>query len=217
MTNYPTTLKELQEELHKYSDVGRADRPFRFAIAISQLGNIAMHLTHDPKENPNARPYGTPAGHLSDAGHALAQLIIYLDSSGIDIQEALNLALDAIREKDGLKRKASNDGKVVGVVACEGYLEGTAWVDPSMSRDDSDKPYDAILITSHPYSDARLKKYSAVVTDHGGTACHAAVVCRENNIPCITGTGNATTLIKDGNKIVFDANGQRGRVFWYDK
>ena len=52
MINYPQTLKDLQAELHKYSTVGRADRPFRFAIAISQLGNIAMHLTHDPKENP---------------------------------------------------------------------------------------------------------------------------------------------------------------------
>ena len=50
MINHPETLTNLQAELHKYAHVGRADRPFRFAIAISQLGNIAMHLTHDPKE-----------------------------------------------------------------------------------------------------------------------------------------------------------------------
>ena len=32
MINYPQTLKDLQAELHKYAHVGRADRPFRFAI-----------------------------------------------------------------------------------------------------------------------------------------------------------------------------------------
>ena len=203
MTDYPETLKELQSELHKYAHVGRADRPFRFAIAISQLGNVAMHLTHDPKENPQARPYGTPAGHIADVGHALAQLIIYLDSSGIDIQEALNVALDAIREKDCLKRNVtlSTDGSILGTTGCAGNVTGTAWLDPTMERNDNNKPYDAILVTNHPFSDARLRTYLGVVTDHGGIGCHAAVVCREFRIPCVVGTGDATKRIKDGDKI----------------
>jgi len=201
MPDYPETIKELQAELHKYAHVGRADRPFRFAIAISQLGNVAMHLTHDPKENPQARPYGTPSGHIADAGHALAQIIIYLDASGIDIQEAMNIALDAIRDKDCLKREATKTTEIVGIVACEGWMIGTAWVDPNMERNQEDRPDDAILVTSHPYSDARLKEYSGVITDHGGIGCHAAVVCREFKIPCIVGTGNATQRIKDGDPI----------------
>ena len=161
-----------------------------------------MHLTHDPKENPNARPYGTPSGHIADAGHALAQIIIYLDASGIDIQEAMNVALDAIRDKDCLKKEeiVSEDG-IMGIVGCEGEIVGTAYLDPNMDRKDFNKPHDAILITNHPYSDARLKRYKAVITDHGGSACHAAVVCREFNIPCIVGTGNATKRIKDGDRI----------------
>ena len=212
MINYPQTLKDLQAELHKYSTVGRADRPFRFAIAISQLGNIAMHLTHDPKENPQARPCGTPNGHIADAGHALAQIIIYLDSSGIDIQEAMNIALDAIRDKDCLKREAANCEDITGTTGCEGAVKGTAWLDPNMDRDSSDKPHDAILITNHPYSDARLKQYIAVVTNHGGFSCHAAVVCREFGIPCLVGTGNATERIKDGDKIEVYSNGKHGKV-----
>jgi phosphohistidine swiveling domain-containing protein len=204
MTDYPKTLKEFQDELHKYASVGRADRPFRFAIAISQLGNVAMHLTHDLNENPQARPYGTPSGHIADAGHALAQFIIYLDASGIDIQESMEVALDAIREKDCLKKEEvfSEDPNVIlGTIGCEGAAIGTAWLDPNMERSGECKPPNAILITSHPYSDARLKEYIAVVTDHGGIACHAAIVCREFNIPCIVGTGNATEKIKDGDMI----------------
>jgi len=79
-------------------------------------------LPHDPKENPNARPYGTPSGHIADAGHALAQIIIYLDASGIDIQESMEVALDAIRDKDCLNAKQSNP-KVIISLEQPGALE----------------------------------------------------------------------------------------------
>jgi phosphohistidine swiveling domain-containing protein len=215
MTEYPTTIKDMQAELHKYAKVGRADRPFRLAIALAQLGNVAMHMTHDPEENPMARPYGTAASHVSDAGHFLAQSIIYLDASGIDVQEALNASLDAIRDKDCLKRvtSKSKDGSIVGEIGCWGVAKGTAWVDPYMTKiNDIDKPQDAILITNHPHSDARLKKFIAVITDQGGIGCHAAIVCRESEIPCIVGTVDATTRIKHGDRIEMDATGNIGKV-----
>ena len=34
-----------------------------------------------------------------------------------------------------------------------------------------------------------MKRASAIVTDMGGTTCHAAIVSREMGIPCIVGTG----------------------------
>ncbi len=46
-----------------------------------------------------------------------------------------------------------------------------------------------------------MKKASAVVTDEGGVTCHAAIVCRELNIPCIIGTKVATKVFKDGNEV----------------
>ena len=51
-----------------------------------------------------------------------------------------------------------------------------------------------------------MKKASAVVTDEGGVTCHAAIVCRELNIPCIIGTKHATKLFKDGDKIEVDTS-----------
>jgi pyruvate,water dikinase len=42
------------------------------------------------------------------------------------------------------------------------------------------------------------------ITDEGGVTCHAAIVAREMNKPCIIGTMNATHLLKDGDKVEID-------------
>ncbi len=48
-------------------------------------------------------------------------------------------------------------------------------------------------------------KAVAVVTDEGGITSHAAVVAREMKLPTVVGTGNATTVLNDGDKIRVDA------------
>ncbi len=40
-----------------------------------------------------------------------------------------------------------------------------------------------------------MKLAGAIVTNKGGVTCHAAIVSRELGIPCVVGTGNATTLM----------------------
>ncbi|WP_141360902.1 PEP/pyruvate-binding domain-containing protein [Glutamicibacter uratoxydans] len=52
---------------------------------------------------------------------------------------------------------------------------------------------------------------SAVVVDHGSAASHAAIVAREYRIPAVMGCANATTTLRDGQKIRVD--GDRGLVF----
>jgi len=51
-----------------------------------------------------------------------------------------------------------------------------------------------------------MRVAGAIVTDEGGTTCHAAIVSRELRIPCIVGTGNATQLLKTGEEYTVDAN-----------
>ncbi|HEY4161400.1 MAG TPA: PEP-utilizing enzyme [Candidatus Saccharimonadales bacterium] len=51
-----------------------------------------------------------------------------------------------------------------------------------------------------------MQKAAAIVTDQGGILSHAAIVARELKVPCIVGTGNATQLLKDGRRVVVDAN-----------
>ncbi len=50
-----------------------------------------------------------------------------------------------------------------------------------------------------------LKKAAAIVTDEGGLLCHAAIVARELQIPCIVGTEYATGVLKDGDMVEVDA------------
>jgi len=50
----------------------------------------------------------------------------------------------------------------------------------------------------------------AAVSDIGGSMSHAAIVAREYGLPAVVGTGNATSRIKDGQRIRVD--GGRGIV-----
>lgn len=65
-------------------------------------------------------------------------------------------------------------------------------------------------MTSPDYVPA-MKKASAIVTDDGGRTSHAAIVSRELGIPCVVGTGQATTMLKEGEIVTVD--GAAGRVF----
>ncbi|MFH1663774.1 MAG: PEP-utilizing enzyme [archaeon] len=51
-----------------------------------------------------------------------------------------------------------------------------------------------------------MKKAGAIITDVGGVTCHAAIVSRELNIPCVIGTKQATRILKDGETVEVDAS-----------
>jgi len=65
-----------------------------------------------------------------------------------------------------------------------------------------------VLVTGMtvPEVTPKLMKAKAIVTDEGGITCHAAIIAREFKIPTIIGTGNATAVFKDGDKVEVDAN-----------
>jgi len=59
-----------------------------------------------------------------------------------------------------------------------------------------------------------MKKAAAIITNRGGRTCHAAIVSRELGIPAIIGTGNATELLHDGQKVTVDCSaGSEGSVY----
>jgi pyruvate,water dikinase len=51
-----------------------------------------------------------------------------------------------------------------------------------------------------------MHKAGAIVTDIGGLLCHAAIVSREINKPCVIGTKFATQILKDGDMVEVDAD-----------
>jgi pyruvate,water dikinase len=59
-----------------------------------------------------------------------------------------------------------------------------------------------------------LQNASAIVTEQGGRTCHAAIVSRELGIPAVIGASQATTLLKNDQKVTVDCSqGQEGFVY----
>jgi pyruvate,water dikinase len=56
-----------------------------------------------------------------------------------------------------------------------------------------------------------LRRAAALITDAGGSTCHAAIVSRELGIPAIVGTRNATESLRNGDLITVEAT--TGQVF----
>lgn len=50
-----------------------------------------------------------------------------------------------------------------------------------------------------------MERAAAFITDEGGITCHAAIVSREMNKPCIIGTKQATKVLKDDDLVEVDA------------
>ncbi|MCP3918672.1 MAG: phosphoenolpyruvate synthase [bacterium] len=59
-----------------------------------------------------------------------------------------------------------------------------------------------------------LARCSAVVTERGGRTCHAAIVSRELGLPCVVGTGDATSVLETGSEVTVScAEGDLGHVY----
>ena len=94
-----------------------------------------------------------------------------------------------------------------GQVAYAGQVTGPAVV--ILERKDFDKFTDGsilVSINSNPSFMPVIRKASAIVTDEGGMSCHAAIVSRELQIPCVMGVRGATRWIADGDMIHVDAH-----------
>ena len=62
-----------------------------------------------------------------------------------------------------------------------------------------------VTVMTSPDMVIAVKKAGAIVTDEGGFLCHAAILSREFDIPCIVGTVNATKVLNDGDLVEVDA------------
>jgi pyruvate,water dikinase len=73
-----------------------------------------------------------------------------------------------------------------------------------------------ILVTGEtgPDWEPVLHHAAAVVTDHGGRTCHAAIVSRELGIPCVVGSELGTHVLETGQEVTVScAEGDLGHVY----
>lgn len=94
-----------------------------------------------------------------------------------------------------------------GNVACSGKAIGTARVLMNPTESYKVKHGDIVVtsMTSPDFMQA-VRRCAGIVTNEGGITCHAAIIARELNIPCIIGTKIATQVISDGDQIEVDAD-----------
>ncbi|RRK10334.1 phosphoenolpyruvate synthase [Lactiplantibacillus garii] len=116
------------------------------------------------------------------------------------------------KEAKDEKSVAAADAKVVvrGLPASPGLASGVVHVIDSPKDIDKFKQGEVLvtLMTSPDWVPA-MKKAAAIVTNNGGMTCHAAIVSREMQIPCIVGTESrhvaATDVLHTGDVVTVDA------------
>ena len=104
------------------------------------------------------------------------------------------------------------DVLVRGLGASPGMAAGTVKI--VLDIDELDKIKDGdIMVTTMTTPDMvpAMRRASGIVTDEGGVTCHASIISRELGIPCVVGTGDATTTLKENSGVTLD--GKKGLVF----
>ncbi|MBU0471261.1 MAG: hypothetical protein KKF89_03510 [Nanoarchaeota archaeon] len=98
--------------------------------------------------------------------------------------------------------------KIKGIPANPGTVKGIAKIVVDIKKDKSKFEEGDILVTTTTNLEylELIHKASAIITDIGGTLCHAAITAREFNKPCIVGAKNATKVLKDKDYIIVNAN-----------
>ncbi|MFC3961577.1 phosphoenolpyruvate synthase [Nocardia jiangsuensis] len=119
------------------------------------------------------------------------------------LPEPSDAAAPAAAERD--------DPLVRGLPAAPGRATGTVRVlaDPDQGGELRDGEILVAPMTNPDWLPT-LTRAAAVVTDSGGTTCHAAIVARELGVPCVVGTRTATRTLHDGQTVTVD--GSAGEV-----
>ena len=104
------------------------------------------------------------------------------------------------------------DVLVRGLGASPGMASGKVKI--VLDIDELDKIKDGdIMVTTMTTPDMvpAMRRASGIVTDEGGVTCHASIISRELGIPCVVGTGDATTTLEENTGVTLD--GKKGLVF----
>ena len=104
---------------------------------------------------------------------------------------------------------------LTGAAIGDSIATGVACVirDPAQIEDFQDG---AILVAEMTDPDwvSIMTRASGIITNHGGSTSHAAIVSRELGIPAVVGTGNATETLRNDQAVTLScAEGDQGHVY----
>jgi len=113
---------------------------------------------------------------------------------------------------EGLGIESAKTHLLTGAPASPGIATGQVKI--IMSAKEIGKVHQGDILVStmtSPDFVPAMRKASAIITDQGGQTSHAAIVSRELGIPCVVGTKDATTTLKNG--VIITVDGSKGLVF----
>ena len=111
-----------------------------------------------------------------------------------------------------LSEKTQKEPLLTGVSASPGIGSGQVKIVDSIEELHKIQKGDVLVAKmTNPDYVAAMERASAIVTDEGGSTCHAAIVSREMGIPAVVGTEKATQILKEGDKVT--VNGTEGKVY----
>ncbi len=210
--NHPQSdlIRIIQKIIYIYEE-GR-NSMVRLAWAIVQSSDvhelkkeILLHLT--PEEFENYLNSGS-LPNLEEVKKRQKHFLLFFNDSKLLISSDIK-EIEKFIEQEQLDLNPNSGDKantIYGSVANKGKVKGKARL--VFTQKDSNKVKKGEIIVS-PMTAVEflngIRNAAAIVTDEGGIICHAAIVSRELNLPCVIGTKTATKVIKNGDVIEVDA------------
>jgi phosphoenolpyruvate synthase/pyruvate phosphate dikinase len=132
----------------------------------------------------------------------------YFDFCFISTKERLEkIEKDTAQKLYSQLNSVEDKSEITGTIAYPGKATGRVRIvlDPSKKVEFN---HGDILVAemTRPEYVPLMNKAAAVVTDGGGSLCHAAIVARELKKPCIIGTKNATKILQNDDLVEVDAD-----------
>ena len=194
--------KTTDESLASFSEEILIETAKRTLIAVSQISHMGRDELHKALVNR--------------ADIDLYKINMRAHGFGLEIKNGTFSILSQNRYKQIIKqeRAKSRVDVLKGTTAYPGKVVGTARVTPLLSTPDEYREYiqsltdEDIVVAAmtSPELTASFKKVCGVITDEGGLMSHAALISRETKTPCVIGTKYATRFLKEGEKILLDAD-----------
>ena len=190
-------------------EVTPADKQGRFCLTDGEVITLAAHAIAIEQ-------------HYSQrAGHAVPMDIEWAkdgDTGRLYIVQARPETVVSRKSATMLESYAmTGSGPVLATGKAVGEKVGSGIVHVVNSAEDlkTFKPGEVLVARStSPDWEPVMKTAGAIVTDHGGRTCHAAIVARELGVPAVVGAANATTALQTGALVTIScAGGENGVVY----
>jgi pyruvate,water dikinase len=103
-----------------------------------------------------------------------------------------------------------------GIPASTGLAKGRVSIILSPSMNSKMKKGD-ILVTysTNPLFTPAILKARGIITEKGGVLCHAAIIARELDIPCLVSAEKATQILRNNQEIIIDGN--KGIIYYAEE